>query len=199
MSTKAATVEQYLASLPPDRRDALQAVRKVILDNLDRDYEEGMQYGMIGYYVPHRVFPPGYHCDPTQPLPFAGLASQKNYMSLYLISTYDGGDGESWLRNAWAKAGKKLDMGKSCIRFRKLEDLPLEVVGQAIRRVPARKFIESYQSAILNMNSAAAKAAAKPRAKPKPAARSPRKPARASGKASSAARKPAPARKSARR
>jgi hypothetical protein len=83
MQSKAATVEQYLASLPEDRRTALGAVRKVILNNLDKDFEEGMQYGMIGYYVPHRVYPAGYHCDPRQPLPFAGLASQKNYMSVY--------------------------------------------------------------------------------------------------------------------
>ncbi|HYE03661.1 MAG TPA: DUF1801 domain-containing protein, partial [Phycisphaerales bacterium] len=117
MQSRATTVEAYLASLPPERRAALQAVRRVILDNLDRDFEEGMQYGMIGYYVPHRVFPPGYHCDPKQPLPFAGLASQKNYMSVYLMGLYGAPEEESWFRRAWAASGKKLDMGKSCIRF----------------------------------------------------------------------------------
>ncbi|HEV7488121.1 MAG TPA: DUF1801 domain-containing protein [Thermoanaerobaculia bacterium] len=90
MQSKATTVSDYLASLPPDRRTAIEAVREVILANLDHDYEEGMQYGMIGYYVPHRVYPAGYHADPKQGLPFAGLASQKNYMSVYLMGLYCG-------------------------------------------------------------------------------------------------------------
>src|SRR6187401_3182018 len=88
MQSKAATVKQYLAELPPDRRAAVSAVRQVILKNLDKDYEEGMQYGMIGYYVPHRVYPAGYHCDPRLPLPFGGMASQKNHMSVYFMSLY---------------------------------------------------------------------------------------------------------------
>ena len=92
MQSKATTVKQYLAALPADRRSTIEAVRKVIVDNLDGDYEEGMQYGMIGYYVPHRIYPAGYHCDPKQPLPFASLASQKNYMSLYLMFLYGGSD-----------------------------------------------------------------------------------------------------------
>src|SRR5438067_672918 len=107
MQSKAATVEQYLAQLPEDRRQAIEAVRQVILNNLDEDYEEGMQYGMIGYYVPHHVYPPGYHCDPRQPLPFAGLASQKNYMSLYLTCVYGSTDHSQWFQQAWAKTGKK--------------------------------------------------------------------------------------------
>src|SRR4051812_41594591 len=149
MQSKATTVAQYLAELPDDRRRAMQVVRQVVLDNLDADYEEGMQYGMIGYYVPHRVYPKGYHCDPKQPLPFAGLASQKNYMSLYLMSVYcgcvDGSAGDQhalWFREAWAKTGKKLDMGKACIRFKKVEELRLDVIGEAIRRVPASMYIE---------------------------------------------------------
>ncbi|HJQ41159.1 MAG TPA: DUF1801 domain-containing protein, partial [Thermoanaerobaculia bacterium] len=89
MKSKATTVSDYLASLPPDRRAALEAVRKVILDNLDKDYEERMSYGMIGYCVPHRVFPAGYHVDPKQPVPFAALGSQKNYMAVYLMGIYD--------------------------------------------------------------------------------------------------------------
>src|SRR5882672_4093276 len=119
MQSKATTVEQYLAELPEDRRRAIAAVREVILENLDEDYEEGMQYGMIGYYVPHSVYPAGYHCDPGQPLPFAALASQKNYMSLYLMSLYGAGDHLKWFQQAWKKAGKKLDMGKCCVRFKK--------------------------------------------------------------------------------
>lgn len=165
MQSKASTVDAYLKSLPEDRRTAVQAVREVFLKNLDKDYEEGMQYGMIGYYVPHKVFPPGYHCDPKQPLPFAGLASQKNHMSLYMMSLYGGGAGDdtceagglqAWFQDAWAKTGKKLDMGKCCIRFKKLDDLALDVIAEAIRRTPARKFIEHYEASILIMNKQAA-------------------------------------------
>src|SRR5262249_510511 len=171
MQDKATTVEQYLSGLPEDRREALEAVRQVLLENLDKDYEEGMQYGMIGYYVPHRVYPAGYHCDPKQPLPFAGLASQqnpmsphplsthgyhcdpkqplpfaglasqKNHMSLYLMCIYGDSELSRWFRETWAKTGKKLDMGKSCVRFKKLNDLALDVIAEAIRRVPAKQYI----------------------------------------------------------
>jgi hypothetical protein len=146
MISKAKTVAEYLASLPPDRRTAIQAVREVILKNLDDKYVEGMQYGMIGYFVPHSVYPAGYHCDPKQPLPFAGLASQKNHMAVYLMCIYGGAEHEKWLRVEWARTGKKLDMGKSCIRFKKLDDLPLDLIGRAIARVPAKKFIANYES-----------------------------------------------------
>ncbi|NOS99406.1 MAG: DUF1801 domain-containing protein [Phycisphaerales bacterium] len=145
MQSKATTVAAYLAELPDDRRAALQAVRAVILKNIDKDFEEGMQYGMIGYCVPHRVFPAGYHCDPRQPLPFAGLASQKNYMSLYLMSVYGASAEEKWFRAAWAKTGKKLDMGKCCIRFKKLDDLALDVVAEVFRRVSAAAYVERYR------------------------------------------------------
>jgi hypothetical protein len=148
MQSKATTPEQYLAELPDDRRKALEAVRRVLLENLDQDYEEGIQYGMLGYYVPHRVYPAGYHCDPKQPLPFAALASQKNYMSLYLMCVYGDTPHSDWFRKAWAKTGKKLDMGKSCIRFKKVEDLALDVIAEAIRRVPAKKYIEQCEAAL---------------------------------------------------
>lgn len=161
MQSKATTVAKYLAQLPADRRAALSAVRKAILANLDKDYEEGMGYGMISYHVPHRVFPPGYHCNPGQPLPFAALASQKNYMSIYLMSAYGEGAEEGWLRAQFAAAGKKLDMGKCCIRFKKLEDLPLAVIGEAIRRVPAKAFVERYVRSIRTMSKAATARAAK--------------------------------------
>lgn len=149
MQSQAATVRQYLADLAPDRRAAIEAVRAVIRKHLDADYAEGMQYGMIGYYVPHATYPAGYHCDPKQPLPFAGLASQKNYLSLYLFCVYGHPKHEQWFRAAWAKTGKKLDMGKSCIRFKKPEDLALDVVGEAIRRVPAKEFIAYYEAVTL--------------------------------------------------
>ena len=151
MQSKATTVRAYLASLPPDRRAAIESVREVILRNLDADYEEGMAYGSISYYVPHRVYPPGYHANPTVGLQFAALASQKNHMSVYLMGLYCGcieGVSDtalvSWFKSAWAKSGKKLNMGKACIRFKKLDDLALDVLGEAIRRVPAKVYIEQY-------------------------------------------------------
>ncbi|UCE58545.1 MAG: DUF1801 domain-containing protein [Phycisphaerales bacterium] len=148
MKSHATSVERYLADLPADRRAAIEAVRVVILKNLPRGYEEGMQYGMIGYYVPHSVYPPGYHCDPRQPLPFAGLVSQKNHMSISLMCIYGDPEHETWFRAAWTKIGKKLDMGKSCVCFKKIDDVPLKVIGEAIRRVPVKKFVEHYESAV---------------------------------------------------
>ena len=176
MQSKATTVAEYLKGLPEDRRKAVEAVRKVIRANLDKDYEEGVQYGVIGYYVPHKVYPAGYHTDPRQPLPFAALASQKNYLSLYMMAVYCGcGEGPGaeitpharWFREAWAKTGKKLDMGKACIRFKKVEDLALDVIGEAIRRVPAKVYIERYQQA--RAEAATAKAAPRKTAAKKPA------------------------------
>ena len=147
MQSKATTVREYLASLAPERRAAIEVVREVILRNLDSDYEEGMAYGMIGYSVPHRVYPDGYHCDPRLGLPFAALASQKNHMSLYLTGVCDCVDGMSgsvcWFHEAWAATGKKLERG--CIRFQKVEDLALDVLGEAIRSMPARLCIEKYE------------------------------------------------------
>jgi hypothetical protein len=177
MQSKAGTVEQYLEGLPDDRREAIQAVREVILKNLDKSgYEEGMQYGMIGYYVPHRVFPAGYHCDPRQPLPFASIASQKSHMALYLMCVYGNPEHEAWFREEWAKSGKKLDMGKSCVRFKKLSDVPLDVVGKMIKRVPAKAYIEHYEKAIQKPSKGAkapakkeAAASAEPAAKKKAA------------------------------
>jgi hypothetical protein len=164
MQSKAATVAEYLAELPSDRRTALLEVRDVLLANLDRGCEEGMSYGMICYCVPHRVYPAGYHCDPKQALPYAALASQKNYMSLYVMTVYseDGTDDAKWFRAAWAKTGKKLDMGKCCIRFRRVEDLALDVIAEALRRMPMQRHIELYEASRAAM-------AARPRGKPKPA------------------------------
>lgn len=148
MQSKAATVQEYLAELPEERRTALEAVRRVIRNNLPEGYEEGMQYGMIGYYVPHSVYPSGYHCDPSQPVPFASLASQKNHMALYLMCIYGSPDEERWFREAWSATGKRLDMGKSCVRFKRIEDVPLDVVGQAVRRAPVEQFLARYESSV---------------------------------------------------
>jgi hypothetical protein len=141
MKSNAANVEAYLASLPEDRRAALSAVRQVILANLPVGYEECMSYGMIGYVVPHSIYPAGYHCDPKLPLGYANLGSQKNHMSLHLMTVYGDPAMEQWFRKAWLATGKKLDMGKACVRFKKLEDVPLEVIGQIIARVPVKAYI----------------------------------------------------------
>ncbi len=147
------TVEGYLSSLPDDRHAAISAVRDVVNANLPEGYEEGAQFGMIGWFVPHRLYPAGYHTDPKQPLPYAALASQKRHMSLYLMGLYCGTveepGGETadarWFRDAWVATGKRLDMGKSCVRFRRLGDVPLEVVAEAIRRFPVATYIELYE------------------------------------------------------
>jgi hypothetical protein len=153
MQSKAITVDQYIAELNPDRQEAISAVRKVILKNIDQSFQESMQYGMIGYSVPHSLYPAGYHCDPKQPLPFAGLASQKNYMSLYLCSAYNDTEFDNWIRTAFEKVGKKLDMGKCCIRFKKLEDLPMEVIAEAFRRVRCSQFVASYEAFLAEYRS----------------------------------------------
>ncbi len=145
MQSKAKTVRAYLNALPPDRRASVEAVRNVVLANLDPRIEEGMQYGMIGWYIPHRIFPGGYHADPRQPLPYACLASQKNGLSLYLMNIYaDGTDDALWFRREWAKSGKKLDMGKSCIRFKRAEDLALDVIAQTFKRTSVERHLASY-------------------------------------------------------
>jgi hypothetical protein len=160
------TVDAYLAALPADRRAALTTLRRVIQDNLDPAYTEGVQYGMIGWAVPHSLFPAGYHCDPKQPLPFAGMAAQKNHMSLYLMCLYNSGERDSWFRQAWAKTGKKLDMGKACVRFKSVDDLALDVIGEAIRRVPAKTYIADYLAALESMKSRRPKGASKAKARP---------------------------------
>lgn len=170
MQSRAKTVSEYIRELAPDRRAAVETVRRVILDNVGPEVEEGMQYGMIGFYIPHRVYPAGYHCDPKQPLPFICLASQKNHLSLYLMTIYGSGEHESWFRGQWAKSGKKLDMGKCCIRFRSADDLALPVIAEAIRRVPVRLHIETYENAVGRSSSGGTKgrtraASAKPAAK----------------------------------
>lgn len=147
MQSSAGSVAEYLAGLPVDRREAINAVRQVIHDNLDRaNIEEGMQYGMIGYFIPHRVYPAGYHCNPKEPLPFAGLASQKNHLSLYLMCVYGSEEESKQFQLKWAKTGKRLDMGKSCIRFKKVEDLALDVIAEVFRKMTAKRYITHYET-----------------------------------------------------
>lgn len=164
MQSKATTVVEYINALPDDRRPILEAVRKIVLDNLDPTFQECMQYGMIGYSVPHSVFPAGYHCDPKQPLPFAGLASQKGHLSLYVMGLYMDPVQRGWFLSAWAKSGKKLNMGAACIRFKKLDDLPLEVVAQVFQRITAKGYIAMYEKNLASQKSRPGGGAKKPAA-----------------------------------
>ncbi len=148
MKNNAITVEEYLQKLPADRQTTISAVRKAILANLPTGYEERMIYGMIGYVVPHKLYPAGYHCDPKLPLSYACLGSQKNHMALHLMTVYGDPAMEKWFRKAWTDAGKKLDMGKACVRFKKLEDVPLAVIGQIIGRVSVKDYIARIEKFI---------------------------------------------------
>ncbi len=148
MTSKAKTVEEYLGSLPEDRKAALSTVREVILAHLPEGYAECMQCGMISYVVPHSMYAAGYHCDPRQPLQYAALGSQKNHMAIYLCTVYGDPATRQWFRKAYQAAGKKLDMGKSCVRFKKLEDLPLEVIGQVIARTPVKNYLARVEQVL---------------------------------------------------
>ena len=145
--SKAESVEEYLAELPEDRRAALATVRKVILENLPHGYEETMQYGMIGYVVPLERYPVTYN---GQALSYAALASQKNYMSLYLMNIYGDKEAERWFVDRYHASGKRLDMGKSCVRFKKLEDLPIDLVADVIALTPVAQFLERYEASRTN-------------------------------------------------
>ena len=143
VTSTATSVDDYLATLPEDRRAAIGAVRDVILRNLPDGFREGMAYGMIGYHVPLDRFPDTYN---GQPLGLAALASQKNHMSLYLNNVYGDPDTEAWFRERYGASGRKLDMGKSCVRFRRLDDLPLDVVGEVIARTSVDDFVARYEA-----------------------------------------------------
>jgi Domain of unknown function (DU1801) len=174
MQSDAKTVDAYIAQLPPERQAAINAVRKIIKANLDPAFEEGMLYGMIGYFVPHSLFPAGYHCDPSKPLCFAGMASQKNHLSVYVMTLYGDTKHLELFKQDWAKSGKKLDMGKCCIRFKKVEDLDLIALGKAVGRVRAREYIASYEQSRSEStkSKAAKKSATKKSVKKKSAAKS---------------------------
>jgi len=140
----ATTVAEYLAELAPDRRAAIETVRGEILANLPDGYEEAMNWGMISYQVPLETFPDTYN---GKPLLYAGLASQKNHMALYLTAVYAGEGSREAFRDAYRATGKKIDMGQSCVRFRKLEDLPLKLIGQTIRSVDVATFVTETEAA----------------------------------------------------
>jgi Domain of unknown function (DU1801) len=142
-SSKAATVDDYLAELPPERRSIVASVRDLVRRNLPQGYQETMNWGMISYEVPLERYPDTHN---KQPLMYAGLAAQKNFYTLYLNAAYQDRDGRKRLEREFKKAGKKLDMGKSCLHFNRLDDLPLDVIARVIGGTPPEKFIEQYEA-----------------------------------------------------
>ncbi|MCC6907461.1 MAG: DUF1801 domain-containing protein [Phycisphaerales bacterium] len=167
MRSQATTIEAYLQSLPPDRREAIQAVRDVINRNIDKQYAEGMQYGMPAWFVPRSVYPAGYHCDPKQPVPFASVASQKNHVAIYMFCIYCLPGEAEWFAQQWKATGKRLDMGKGCVRFKRLEDVPLDLIGEAVRRATITRFLEHYESVVKpgGRSGSASKGGGKPASK----------------------------------
>ncbi len=162
MQSSAKTVQEYLKELPADRHEAINAVRGVILANLPKGYEECMSYGMIGYVVPHSIYPKGYQCNPKLPLPFVNLGSQKNHIALHLMCCYGNPELKAWFEKAWQDAGKKFDTGGGCVRFKKLEEVPLEVIGQLVARLPVDVYIRGIEKAFAqNAETRAAKKTAK--------------------------------------
>jgi len=146
MASKATTPEQYLSELPEDRKSAMLKLTTTLKDNLPKGFEEVMSYGMLGYVVPHSIFPDGYHCNPKLPLPFINLASQKGFIALYHMGIYSSPTLYDWFVAEYPKHSKsKLDMGKSCIRFKKPEDIPFELIGQLAAKVSVEDWISLYQ------------------------------------------------------
>ena len=149
MQYKANSPEDYISQLPEERKAPLKKLRAIINDNLPKGFEEGMNYNMIGYYVPHSVYPNGYHCDTKLPLPFMNIASQKNFVAVYHMGMYAKKEILDWFTSEYPKHCKyKLDMGKSCVRFKKIEDIPYELIGQLAAKMSAEEWIQVYENAI---------------------------------------------------
>jgi Domain of unknown function (DU1801) len=148
MQSKAKTADEYLLTLPDDRAEIVAALRKEIKKNLPKGFEETMQYGMISYVVPHKLYPAGYHSKPTDALPFMSIALQKNHIAVYHMAVYEGAL-HDWFVKAWEKAScKKLDMGKSCIRFRKADDVPVKLIGELASKMSPKQWIDVYERSI---------------------------------------------------
>ena len=146
MQSKASSIDLYMEELPEERKLAMAKLRKVIKKNLPKGFKEEMSYGMIGYVVPHSIYPAGYHCDPKLPLPFMCLASQKNFIAVYHMGVYSDPELMNWFTSEYAKRAKgKLDMGKSCIRFKKPENIPFDLVGELSSKVTVDKWIATYE------------------------------------------------------
>ncbi|GGD20594.1 DUF1801 domain-containing protein [Hyunsoonleella pacifica] len=149
MQYDATSPEDYISQVPKERRATLEKLRQLINKNLPEGFEEGMIYKMIGYYVPHSVYPDGYHCDPKTPLPFMSFASQKNSINLYHSGIYAKQELHDWFVNAYPKYSKrKLDMGKSCIRFKYLDDIPFDLIEALVKKMTCDEWIEIYESTI---------------------------------------------------
>lgn len=147
MQSTATSVSEYISQLPDDRKEAIEKLRAVILKNIPEGFSEGMGYGMMGYSVPHTIYPPGYHCDPKLPLPFAGLASQKNFVAFYHMGIYANPELLEWFVSEYPKHSKaKLDMGKSCIRFKKMEQIPFDLIGELMSKISVQEWIETYET-----------------------------------------------------
>lgn len=145
MTSTASSPKEYLDNLPEDRKEAVNKLRKIILENLPIGFEETMSYGMIGYVVPHRIYPEGYHCDPNLPLPFMSIASQKNFIALYHSGIYADEALHKWFTEEYSKHSKiKPDMGKSCIRFKKPEQIPYDLIAELCRKLSPEEYIALY-------------------------------------------------------
>lgn len=147
MQSDAKTPNEYFASLPVDRKAAMAKLRNVIKKNLPKGFAEQMGYGSPGWVVPHKLYPGGYHCNPTDPLPFLGIASQKNFIALYHMGIYSDPKLLKWFQDEWKKATpKKLDMGKSCIRFKKPDDIPFDLIGKLASKMTPKQWIDNYST-----------------------------------------------------
>lgn len=145
MQSKANTVDEYIETLPDDRAEIIAALRKEIKKNLPKGFEETMQYGMISYVVPHKLYPAGYHTNPKDALPFLSIASQKNHMAVYHMMVYEGALHDWFVKEFKKYSDKKLDMGKSCIRFKKPDDVPIKLFGELASKVKPQEWIETYE------------------------------------------------------
>ena len=146
MQSKATTVEQYIAELPEERKKAVSDLRKVVKKNLPKGFKEVMGYGMIGYVIPHSMYPDGYHCNPKDPLPFMNIASQKNFIAVYNMGLYSSPKILKWFTDEYEKTEMgKLDMGKSCIRFKKMDKIPYKLIGQLAAKITPAQWIEHYE------------------------------------------------------
>jgi hypothetical protein len=149
MQYQATTTQEYIDQLPEDRKGPITKIRNIFLENLSSDFEEGIQYKMIGFYVPHTVFPGGYHCNPKEPLPFINLASQKNFIALYHMGIYAKKELLDWFVSEYPKhCSYKLDMGKSCVRFKKMDDIPYDLIAELAQKMSAKEWIEIYESTL---------------------------------------------------
>lgn len=149
MQYKASSPEDYIKQLPEERRIVIQKIRDSILKNLPKGFEETMSYGMLGYVVPHTLYPAGYHCTPELPLPFLNIASQKNFVAVYHMGIYAQKDLYDWFTKEFPKyAKRKLDMGKSCIRFKYMDDIPYELIEELVKKMTVDDWITVYENNI---------------------------------------------------